>query len=325
MRELIILSGKGGTGKTSVAGSLAVLAAQSTRVVLADCDVDASNLPLILPPTIRETHPFRGLPRARIDADQCAGCGVCRDRCRFGAVSFDGPGNGLIAKTFRIDPLACEGCGVCVDTCPARAVDFVSHVQGEWFVSETSAGFMVHARLGIAEENSGKLVSLVRENARRLAREQQAGWVLVDGSPGIGCPVIASLTGADQALIVTEPTASGLHDLRRVAELARHFHIPAAVAVNKWDINPAMTDSIEACCRDMGIPAAGRLRYDPAVTRAQIQRRPVVAVTGSGVAEDIRRLWETLREPPAAPGRARARGDRERAWLTPRFDGKRDS
>ena len=283
MRELVIVSGKGGTGKTSVTASLAALADQP---VICDCDVDAADLHLILEPKIRENHDFLSGHEAVIRESDCIGCGICQDVCRFGAVIDD-------VETFSIDPIACEGCGVCVHFCPQKAIDFPESLCGKWFVSETRLGPMVHAKLGVAAENSGKLVSLVRTEAKHLAEEENRRMVIVDGPPGIGCPVIASITGASQVLIVTEPTVSGEHDLERVMGLARHFQIPSLVCVNKWDINEEMTIRIEQKARDLGAGIAGRIRYDQAVTRAQILQKTVVE-TDAASAQDIRQIWDYL-------------------------------
>lgn len=291
--ELVVISGKGGTGKTSIVASFAALAAPS---VLADCDVDAADLHLVLDPHVVRRESFSGGKRARIITDNCIGCGKCQEVCRFGAVSFDGPGNGGVSKTYRIDPIACEGCGVCAWFCPAKAIEFGPAVNGEWFVSETRHGPMVHARLGVAEENSGKLVSTVRQEARNVAQQRELGLVIIDGSPGIGCPVIASITGADLLLIVTEPTVSGVHDLGRVADLAGHFSLPILVCVNKWDLNPQMADEIESLCRRRGIGVTGRVRYDRAVTEAQIRKLSVVEHQKNGCAEDIRTVWSNVND-----------------------------
>jgi MinD superfamily P-loop ATPase len=284
-REVVIISGKGGTGKTSIAASLAVLAAGA---VVADCDVDAADLHLVLSPRPRRRESFKSGHQAVIVPELCTGCGFCRELCRFGAVA-ENPRTGRPV----IDPLACEGCSVCVRFCPARAIRFPERECGEWFESDTRCGPMVHARLGIAAENSGKLVTRVREEARAAARRSGRSLVLIDGPPGIGCPVIASLTGAGAVLVVTEPTLAGEHDLRRVLSLVRHFGLPAAVCVNKYDINPEMTNRIEALALREGAPPAGRVRYDDGVTRAQRRARTVVEGE-SGAAEDIKRLWKNL-------------------------------
>ncbi|MGB7629601.1 MAG: ATP-binding protein, partial [Candidatus Deferrimicrobium sp.] len=224
MKELVIISGKGGTGKTSLTASFVVLA---DRPVIADCDVDAADLHLVLSPRINERHEFRSGHEAVIRQDDCNGCGTCLADCRFDAVRMNGKAAGN--ATFVIDPVACEGCGVCIRFCPEKAIDFPERPCGEWMISETRCGPMVHARLGVGAENSGKLVSTVRREARRIAEEEHRFLVIVDGPPGIGCPVIASVTGATHVLAVTEPTVSGEHDLERVLSLTRHFSIPAAV------------------------------------------------------------------------------------------------
>jgi len=287
-KELVVISGKGGTGKTSIVASFAALA---EKVVLADCDVDAADLHLVLEPKVTRRQNFSGGKRARIKSGHCTACGKCEEICRFDAIYFDGPGNGKVDKTFRIDPIACEGCGVCAWFCAENAIEFAPAVNGEWYVSDTRCGPMVHAKLGIAEENSGKLVSTVRKEAGAIAQQSGLGLVLIDGSPGIGCPVIASITGADLVLIVTEPTLSGLHDLGRVADVARHFEIPGMVCVNKWDLNPDVAGEIEHQAKDRGLTVAGRVRYDRAVTEAQIRKQSVVEYQQDGCAEDIRQVW----------------------------------
>lgn len=287
MKELVIISGKGGTGKTSVTASFAVLA---EKAVLADCDVDAADLHLVLKPDVRERHDFRSGHEAVIREADCTGCGVCLDLCRFDAVRRHDTEAGARCV---IDPVACEGCGLCVRFCPEQAIDFPERLCGEWMVSDTRCGPMVHARLGVAAENSGKLVATVRQEARRIAEEQGRKLVIVDGPPGIGCPVIASLSGAAQVLVVTEPTVSGEHDLARVLKLAAHFGIPASICVNKWDLNPEMTERIEKQAQTLGATVAGRIRYDRAVTQAQIQERAVVEIEAP-CAEDIRALWAGL-------------------------------
>ena len=288
MQELVIISGKGGTGKTSVTASFAVLA---ERPVIADCDVDAADLHLILAPGVRERHEFRAGHEAVIRPEQCIACGACSRLCRFDAVRTDTGRDGEFS--FAIDPVACEGCGVCVRFCPEHAIDFPERVCGEWMISDTRCGPMVHARLGVAAENSGKLVSTVRQEARRLAEQNGHPLILVDGPPGIGCPVIASVTGASLVLAVTEPTVSGEHDLERVLSLTRHFRIPTAVCVNKWDLNPRMTEHIEAKARQAGARIAGRIRYDRAVTLAQMQEKAVVE-TDAPCVEDICAIWNRL-------------------------------
>jgi MinD superfamily P-loop ATPase len=291
MKELVVISGKGGTGKTSLVAAFAALA---ERKVLADCDVDAADLHLVLKPDVQRRERFSGGHVARILVENCTVCGRCAELCRFDAVRFDGPPSETIAKTYRVDPIACEGCGVCVRFCPADAIAFEPDVSGEWFISETRHGPMVHARLGPAGENSGKLVTLVRDQARQIAERDRLDLVLVDGAPGIGCPVIASVTGADLALIVTEPTLSGLHDLERVHALLRHFGIPALVSVNKYDINAELADEIEAAAARLGATVVGRIPYDQAFTKAQIEGLSLIEYDRSATANDVRSLWQQV-------------------------------
>jgi MinD superfamily P-loop ATPase len=301
VRELTVISGKGGTGKTSIVASFAALA---KNAVLADCDVDAADLHLVLEPRILRRNEFMGGKRARIKPGHCTACGKCEELCRFDAIFFDGPGNGVLEKTFRVDPVACEGCGICAWFCAEGAIEFSPAVNGEWFISETRCGPMVHARLGIAEENSGKLVSTVRTNAKRIAEERGLDLVLIDGSPGIGCPVIASVTGTTLVLLVTEPTLSGLHDLERVAQLTRHFGIPTLVCVNKWDLNPEVCERIEARAREWGLGLAGRVRYDHAFTEAQIRGKSVVEYGRGGCAADLRAVWAAVEAQLNGPARS---------------------
>ena len=285
IRELVILSGKGGTGKTSITAAFALLAG---RAVLADCDVDAADLHLLLTPMVEQRHAFMSGNEAVIRRQDCTACGVCMDSCRFDAIRRDGP-------VYRIDPVACEGCGVCCRICPSQAIDFPERVCGEWMVSSTRCGPMVYAKLGVAAENSGKLVTTVREQAWTVAVDKRMQLIISDGPPGIGCPVIASLSGVSLAVVITEPTVSGLHDLQRLLALARHFSVPTAVCVNKWDINPHQTERIEAAARSAGAEVLGRIRYDRSVTQAQLQQKAVVELdTAAG--DDIRVLWKQVME-----------------------------
>ena len=288
MNELVVISGKGGTGKTSIVAAFASLA---DNAVLADCDVDAADLHLVLEPTIRQRSDFSGGKRAVIDSEKCVGCGQCADMCRFDAVHLDGPANATIEKTYAVNPISCEGCKVCVEFCPADAIAFEDAVNGQWFVSDTRFGPMVHARLGIAEENSGKLVTLIRQQAKEIAGEQRRDLVIVDGSPGIGCPVIASITGADVVLIVTEPTLSGKHDLDRVADLTASFGIRTLICINKADVNPEITDQIAADARQRGIKVVGEIPYNEAFTKAQIMGATLIEYTGGDIAERVKALW----------------------------------
>jgi MinD superfamily P-loop ATPase len=283
VREVVVASGKGGTGKTSIAASLAVLAG---RVVVADCDVDAADLHLVLNPTIRQRTPFYAGHEAWVRPEACTGCGVCVDECRSGAIVAS---NGKVV----VEPLLCEGCGLCVRLCPEEAIGFPERRCGEWYRSETRVGPMVHARLEPGGESSGKLVTLVRREARRLASEGGYELILVDGPPGIGCPVIATLSGATELLAVTEPTPSGIADLERLLVLADHFQVPAAVCVNKFDLNLDLTAAVGELARARRVPVVGRVSYDPRVTAAQVAGRSVVE-EGGQAAQEIGELWRKL-------------------------------
>jgi MinD superfamily P-loop ATPase len=281
MRELVIISGKGGTGKTSLTASFAFLARDK---VLADCDVDAADLHILVHPKIIHEEDFRGGVKANIDPQKCSQCGICRESCRFEAISSE----------FVVSPLSCEGCGVCFHVCPEQAVSLEEGLNGRWFISETRFGPMVHAALIPGEENSGKLVALVRNQAKVLARQHNKPLILVDGAPGVGCPVISSITGADRVLIVTEPTLSGLHDLERAMQLVRGFRIPVAVVVNKYDINLDVTNQIEEFSVKAQARVLGRIPYDPEVIRTMVKRRCVVENGNSPANAAIREIWETL-------------------------------
>jgi len=291
VKELVVISGKGGTGKTSITAAFAALA---DNAILADCDVDAADLHLVLSPTVQQETDFSGGKQAKIDAGKCIGCGKCADMCRFDAIHLDGPGNATIAKTYAVDPVSCEGCKVCVEFCPAGAIEFNDAINGQWFISDTRFGPMVHARLGIAEENSGKLVTLIRQKAKEIAEQQGRDLMIVDGSPGIGCPVIASITGADVVLIVTEPTLSGKHDLERVASLAGNFGIQTLVCINKADVNPEMAREIADGARERGMKVIGEIPYDDAFTKAQIMKATLTEYTGGDIAERVKALWRQV-------------------------------
>ncbi|MBW2020666.1 MAG: ATP-binding protein [Deltaproteobacteria bacterium] len=281
MKELTIISGKGGTGKTSVVASFAALAQNK---VLADADVDAADLHLILAPEIKHEEDFKGGRTAQIDLDACTECEECLDRCQFKAIS----------PTFVVDKIDCEGCGVCVHFCPVQAIDFPQNICGKWYISETRFGPMVHAKLGIAEENSGLLVSLVRNQAKVLAEDRGLDTIIVDGPPGIGCPVIASITGTSAILIVTEPTLSGLHDLERVGGLAAHFKIPTLACINKFDLNEEMSDQIARCCARNHIALVGRIPYDTSVTHAMVAGKSIVEFSDGSVSDAINKIWEKV-------------------------------
>jgi len=288
MKEMVVISGKGGTGKTSLTASFASLNRTS---VIADCDVDASDLHLVLSPVIERQELFKSGHEAVIRKDDCIGCGTCRDKCRFDAV-HEARRYGR-ASVFTIDPFFCEGCGVCVRFCPEEAIDFPERVCGEWMVAETRYGPMVHARLTPGAENSGKLVSTVKNEARRIAKERNMPWIIIDGPPGIACPVIASITGASLTLVVVEPTLSGVHDMERVLALTKHFNIPTFVCINKWELNPVIAGRIERGAKSAGASFAGMIGYDSSVTAAQIMGIPVVEYGGQA-AQDIRKIWRNI-------------------------------
>jgi len=292
-KEITVISGKGGTGKTTVVGSLAHLAENK---ILADNDVDAADLHLLLAPTVREGHDFVGGTKAEIDPTKCTACGKCAEACHFNAIRFDGPSNDIVDKTYRIEPLACEGCGLCPLVCPMGAIQSEKNVTGRWYVSGTDYGPMAHARLGIAEENSGRLVTQVRNRAGQLADELKQERILGDGPPGTGCPVIASVSGTDLVVIVTEPTVSGVHDMERVMKLAAHFGVPAVVVINKADLNSEQARRIEDIAKAHGSRVIGRIPFDRVVNDALMAGKTVIEY-GDGTAEKaIRATWNKLQE-----------------------------
>jgi MinD superfamily P-loop ATPase len=292
MKQIVILSGKGGTGKTSVAAALVHLASQELPIVLADADVDAANLELVLDPTVQETQDFVGGSLAVIDPARCEGCGVCAQVCRYDAIApTKEPGRSF----FVVDPLSCEGCNACFYQCPSEAIRLERPVAGQWFRSETRFGPLFHAHLYAGQENSGKLVTMVKQQGRRWALDEDRELLIVDGPPGIGCPVISASAGADLALLVVEPTVSGVHDLERVLATTVHFGVPAFVVINKADINPARADEIAAFCRVQGIELAGRIPYDDVVTEAMVNGLPVTAYADGAVGEAMKDVWRHLR------------------------------
>jgi MinD superfamily P-loop ATPase len=278
MKEVVVLSGKGGTGKTSIIGSFAALAKNK---VMVDCDVDAADLHLLMAPVTRENHEFWSGQVASIDEEKCTHCGLCQELCRFKAI-----------VDCRVDRFSCEGCGFCSHICPVEAITMNDNLAGHWFISDTRYGELVHARLGPAQENSGKLVAMVRQQARQLAENQGNDYIISDGPPGIGCPVISSLSGANLALLVTEPTLTGIHDLKRVIEVCHHFGVPALVCINKFDINQENSNWIENYCRSHGIRIAGHIGFDKKITEAMVQGMPVVEYAGDGISQQIEDLWD---------------------------------
>jgi MinD superfamily P-loop ATPase len=282
MKQLTVLSGKGGTGKTTLTASFAVLA---KNAVVADCDVDAPDLHLLLHPEVIKQQEFTGSKIAVIDRKKCLDWGMCRERCRFNAITAD----------LEVDPIACEGCGVCTVVCPSNAVTLTDRNSGYAYLSKKKYGFMSHALLNPSEGNSGKLVTLVRQNAKILAEQENSDLIIIDGPPGIGCPVIASVTGVDAGLVVTEPTMSGIHDLKRALQLLEHFSVTPLVCVNMYDINMKNTEKIMHFCEENGIEIAGRVPFSPKVTEAMVNGKTIIAYASeSVVAHEIKRVWQEV-------------------------------
>jgi MinD superfamily P-loop ATPase len=284
MMQLTILSGKGGTGKTSITASFAVLA---KNVVVADCDVDAPDLHMLLHPEVIETQRFKGSKVAVINETKCIRCGLCGEKCVFGAITDD----------LKVDAIACEGCSVCKVVCPVNAITLAERVSGSAYISKTKYGFMSHALLHPGESNSGKLVTLVRQNAKIIAKKENIDLIIIDGSPGIGCPVIASITGVDAALVVTEPTLSGIHDLERVLQLLDHFNVTPFVCINMYDVNTSNTTKILSFCREKRIEVVGIIPFSSEVTQAMVNGETVVEYSPkSGVSEEIKNMWNKMSE-----------------------------
>ena len=300
MKQITVISGKGGTGKTTLVASFAALA---ENTVIADCDVDAPDLHLLLHPEIVKREEFKGLKVAVMDKTKCIECGRCEEACRFNAISYNASGvdardgdffTGITKSGYTVNPARCEGCGVCVFVCDQEAITLTERVSGYAFISKTKYGTMAHAQLNIAEESSGKLVTVVRNNAQRVAEEEGSELILIDGSPGIGCPVIASLTGVDLALVITEPTMSGLHDLERILDVTRHFGIATVVCINKYNINEENSRRITGFCKERGVTIAKNIPYDPVVTRAMVAGMPVVEFSVGAVSDAIKEIWESI-------------------------------
>jgi MinD superfamily P-loop ATPase len=255
---------------------------------MADCDVDAANLYLLLQPDIQETQSFTGGKNAIIDVAKCTRCGECVEVCRFDAIDEKEDGE------IGIDPISCEGCGVCSHICPADAIQMEKAISGEWYISRTKYGPFVHARLGIGEENSGKLVAEVRKRAKEIAEQNKMDFIIIDGPPGIGCPVISSLSGTDLALVVTEPTLTGIHDMKRVVQMARHFNTQTACCINKYDINSQNSDRIETWCEKNAIPLLGKIPFDEKVTESMVQGIPLTEYTNNSASKEIKNIWQKL-------------------------------
>jgi MinD superfamily P-loop ATPase len=284
MHEILVISGKGGTGKTSLTAAFAHLAADP---IICDLDVDAPDLHLLLSPDHRETHAFHAGFEARIQPEKCDACGTCVSMCKFDAIR---PGDPVPT----IDPLKCEGCKVCVQFCPSDAITFTSKHCGTWYISETRFGPLVHAQLFPAQENSGRLVALLRQKAREMAKTQGRRLILSDGSPGIGCPVISSLSGVQLAVVVTEPTPSGLHDMGRITDLCGHFKIPVAAIINKCDLNPGIADRILSTCREKGFAVAAQLPHDMNFVHAMIRQQAITEFSNGDTGRRIKEAWEQI-------------------------------
>jgi len=291
MRTLAVFSGKGGTGKTTLVACFAQLAG---RAVAVDCDVDAANLNLLLPGEDIDREPFLAGRKAIVDEAACLGCGACASACRFDALL---PGQGA----WSVDPMACEGCGVCSLVCPAQdVIHYRANLAGHWMRRRSGSTLLVHAALGVAQDNSGKLVAKVRKEAADWADREGVPLVLVDGPPGIGCPVHAAMGQLERILVVTEPTPSGLHDLARMLRLAQHFGVPCSVAINKWDLAPSLTQSIEDACKTWSVPIAGRIPFDPAVPRLLAQRLlPLQEPVGEMTIDAIGDCWSRFSTGPS--------------------------
>jgi len=281
MKQITVISGKGGTGKTVLTASFSALAKNK---VMADCDVDAADLHLLLHPVIKERHDFEGGVTAKIDEEVCIRCRKCIDICRFDAIT----------DKIKVDPISCEGCALCSRICPVEAIKMEDNICGEWFVSETKYGPLVHAKLGIAEENSGKLVTKVRQIAKEIAKNKGMDYVIIDGPPGIGCPVIASLTGVDVAVIVTEPTLSGIHDMERVLDVASHFEVDSKVVVNKYDLNIDNSKQIMSFCREKNIELAGLIPFSREVSESIVKGITIVEYMQNDVSKEITSIWQKI-------------------------------
>jgi MinD superfamily P-loop ATPase len=284
MKELVIVSGKGGTGKTSIAASLAALA---TNAIVVDCDVDAPNLHLLLAPKIQSSEEFVEAKVAVIDPELCRSCGVCETTCKFDAITPD----------FRVDPIMCEGCGVCFISCPYNAIEMKERLSGYIYTSKTKYGPMAHALLLAGESNSGKVVTRVRELASKLASQHNKDLIIIDGPPGIACAAISAITGASVGLVVTEPTVAAIHDLERILKLFQHFRIPAIVLINKADLNHQKTREIKEYCIQNGIPIVGELIYDTIMYKAVVSGHPIVEYAPSNsLSKDLEKIWKKIEQ-----------------------------
>lgn len=282
VKQITVISGKGGTGKTTITASFAVLAGKS---VIADCDVDAANLHLLLNPVVKEKYEFIAGQIVEIDGDRCSKCAKCIELCRFDAISSD----------FKVDELSCEGCGLCAQICPVNAIIIKENKAGQWFVSDTKYGNFIHAKLGIAQDNSGKLVTKVRQVAEKIAQENKIEIIIIDGPPGIGCPVMAAITGIDFAVIITEPTVSGKHDLKRIMNVTSHFKIKTGVVINKSDINPEKSEEIEQFVKTSNAVMLGKISYSTEINDAIVKGIPPVLHCSSKISDEIKHIWQMVK------------------------------
>jgi len=283
--EVAVISGKGGTGKSSVVASLASI---SKNILLADCDVDAANQYLLFQPNHSEEEVFVSGQKAEINYDVCTQCGKCINYCEFGAISEV---NGRV----EISEISCDGCRLCERICPVNAISMLDNDKSRLYSGTFRYGHMVYGRLAPGEENSGRLVSLVREKAKEIAKENNYEVILYDGPPGIGCPVISTITGIDKVIIVTEPTLSGKHDLERALETVFHFRIYAMVVINKYDLNAEMTEEIKQYCATMNVPVVALLPYEPVVTEAMVNGKSYVEYAPESiVSKNTLNIWKNI-------------------------------
>jgi MinD superfamily P-loop ATPase len=288
MKEIVVISGKGGTGKTSITASFSYLGGKD--LVVADCDVDAADMHLLMKPDFNKAEDFYSGLLAKINPDKCTNCGECAEVCRFDAIP-------LINDQYIVEPLNCEGCGYCPRVCPEEAITMEEQNVGKWYISTTKVGSpMVHARLGIGAENSGKLVAQVKNEAKRIAKEDNKDIVLVDGSPGIGCPVVSSLSGSDFVILVTEPTISGLHDLKRVYQLVKKFNIRTGCIINKSDLNLQVTSEIEYFLKEENIIHISNLPYDETFTKAMINGQTIIEYNDSDLTHTLTDSWDKIKK-----------------------------
>jgi len=280
MKQILIISGKGGTGKTIFTGALV---ASIKNKIIVDCDVDAANLHLLLNPTIEHKEMFKSGVTAQIDLNKCTHCGTCKSVCRFDAI-----------KDGVVDTIMCEGCGFCARVCPQEAITMRENETGEWMISQTKYGKFIYAELGIGEENSGKLIAFIKQKAIEIAKTQKSDWIIIDGPPGIGCPVIASLPGIDLAVVVTEPTKSGLADMKRVIQLTKHFKVPVQVIINKYDLNQKMTNDIERFCFINKITCIGKIPFNKEIVQAMIEGKIILEYSNKKITKTIKKICQNI-------------------------------